>query len=354
MKSAPNQPLGRICRQLLVVCLGACAALPSVAADVPWLYDVEVPVADQTPLARVEAAGRGLAGLLTRLTGLTEVPESETVSRALGAPDLYYNQFSYAQDADGALELELQFVPRAVLGLIRDAGLPIWRANRPTVVAWVVLDDGGKRRILGAASEHPTMLALKARARERGVPLQLPLLDLTDQLAVEPAAVWGRLSQTLLPASQRYGADIVLVGRLESSGATWTGSWEFWVDGQVRQQYLQAEAPEALGTAAANLVANELASRYAVLDRGVGRLALSVSSIDGPTEYADMLRYFNGLEFVEGVEITAVDGNRVKVSLVTAARPEQLLELFRLDRRLFPDSLNSAPGGGLGLVWQRR
>jgi hypothetical protein len=326
------------------------------AVEVPWLYNVDVPVADQSTQARLDGASRALAELLTRLTGLVSVPRNEAVSRALAAPDLYYNQFSFERAADGeGLELHLQFTPATVLGLIRDANLPIWRANRPAVVAWVVLDDGSERRILGADSDQPVIAALRRRAQERGVPLRLPLLDLTDQLAVEPAAVWGRLSQTLLPASERYAADIVLAGRVQMlPGDRWSASWEFWVDGDIRQVDQDAPEPEPLGRAAADAVADELSGRYAVLDRGVRRLDLMVSAVNGAAEYAALLRYFVALEFVEEVLVSSVKGDRLGVSLLTAATPDQLLELFRLDQRLFPDRLNDAPGPPIELVWQRR
>ena len=101
-------------------------------------------------------------------------------------------------------------VPRAVLGLIRDAGLPVWRANRPTVVAWVVLDDGSERRILGAESTHPAIEALRSRARERGVPLRLPLLDLQDLSAVSFTDVWGGFEEGIVAASARYRADAAI------------------------------------------------------------------------------------------------------------------------------------------------
>jgi hypothetical protein len=342
---------------LLVAALAAwLATAAAVGEEVPWLYEVEVPVEDQSSMARLDAAGRALAELLTRLTGLASVPRSEAVSRALAAPDLYYNQFGYERGGGEAdLRLRLQFTPQAVLGLIRDANLPIWRANRPGVLAWIVLDDGVERRILGADSEHPLVLALRQRARERGLPLRLPLMDLTDQLAVSPAAVWGRLSQALEPASVRYAADIILVGRVQQLGDdSWAADWEFWVEGDIRELELDAAQPQPLGRAAADLVADELAARYAVLDRGVRRLDLVVSAVQGAGDYAELLRYIGGLEFVEQVTVSSVSGDRLGVSLFTAAQPGQLLELFRLDQRLFPDRLNESPGGAIELVWQRR
>lgn len=353
-----QQPQRRRRQALAMVCTVVALLLPGIgrAAEVSWLYDVEVPVEDQSPLARLDAAGRALAQLLTRLTGLASVPRTEEVQRAIAAPDLYYNQFRFEPADDGeGLVLRLQFVPQAVLKLVRDAGLPIWRSGRPSVLAWLVVDEGAGREVLGAGSDHALAEALRNRARERGLPLQLPLMDLTDQLTVEPAAVWGRLSQTLLPASERYGADIVLVGRLEQRQPEgWAASWEFWVDGDIRVMDQQASEQAPLGRAGADLVADELAARYAVLDRGPHRVDLAVSAVRNVGDYAALLRYLGGLEFVEQVMVSSLNGDRLGLSLITAAETEQLMELFRIDRRLSPDSLNPLPGSTLELVWQRR
>jgi uncharacterized protein len=345
--------------RLLALALGwvLLAPVSAAAVEVPWLYEVTVPVENQSTSARLDAASRALAQLLTRLTGLVSVPRNEQVSRALAAPDLYFNRFGFEQTSENGeqrLNLRLQFVPQAVLDLVRDANLPIWRSNRPTVLAWIAVDDDLVRRVLPADTEHPLVDALAERTRERGVPLRLPLLDLTEQLTVEPAAVWGRLSQILQPASQRYGADTVLVGRLQRrSDERWHAEWEFWVDGEVRRLEQDARDPTSLGRAAADLVADELAGRYAVLDRGVRRLALSVSEVERTADYADLLRYLGGLEFVDEVIVSAVSGDRLEVSLLTAAGPDQLLELFSLDRRLVPDRSRVMPGPALPLVWQR-
>ena len=350
------------CRLVVAVAWLLFTSVPASAAEVAWLYDVTVPVEDQSSSARLDAGSRALAQILTRLTGLTSVPRNEAVSRALAAPDLYYNQFRFerappepGEVGETGLQLRLQFVPQAVLDLIRDAGLPIWRANRPTVMVWIAVDDGLVRRILAADSDHPLIVAIGERARERGLPMRLPLLDLTDQLTVEPAAVWGQLSQILQPASERYGADTVLVGRLQKlPDERWRVEWEFWLDGEVHHLDREARDPAALGRAAADLVADELAARYAVLDRSVRRLDLAVNDVSRAEDYANLLRYLGGLEYVEEVMVSAVSGDRLEVSLITAAGPDQLLELFQLDRRLLPDRSTVTPGGAIELVWQGR
>jgi len=314
--------------------------------------------------------------VLTRVTGLPSVPRGEAVEAALAAPDLYFNQFVFERAApppdaatlgtapDAAqsnvapgasdLLLRLQFIPSAVLGLVREAGMPVWRSERPSVIAWLVEDDGQGRHILASGAQHPVVRALEDRAWERGVPLRLPLMDLDDQLQVEPGAVWGRLSQALVPASERYGADIILIGRLQVQGDdSYAGSWEFWVDGDVRALDQAGEPPEAVGAGAVDFLADELVQRYAVVDRGVRELRLGVSALRGPADYAQLLRYLSGLEFVDDVRVVRVRGDRLELALRTTAEAERLLTMFRVDGLLFADQLSGPGGGDLELVWRQ-
>ena len=52
----------------------------SAAEVVPWLYEVAVPVENQSEAERRRASSEGLLELLTRLTGLNDVPRSPVVS----------------------------------------------------------------------------------------------------------------------------------------------------------------------------------------------------------------------------------------------------------------------------------
>ncbi len=337
------------------------------AVEVTWIYEAVVPVVDQSAAARVDAARAGLLQVLTRITGLPSVPGSEALEAALAAPDRYYNRFVFEKppvpanieqgaeaDEQPALLLRLRFVQSAVLALVREAGLPIWRSERPMVIVWLVADAGDGRRILGADSNSPVVQSLTRRALERGVPLQLPLMDLQDQLEVEPGAVWGRLSQSLVPASERYSAEIILIGRLQAgAGGLWSGSWEFWIDGEVSVLEEENLSEDALGVAVVDRLANDLVERYAVQHRGVQELRLGVSGVKDAADYAGLMHYLSGLEFVDDVRVARVEGNRLELGLVTTADSERLLTLFEADGLLFADKLNRQASGAIELVWRQ-
>ncbi len=350
-------------KHLLTLCVCLCLASPGTAETVSWLYEVEVPVSDQSRQAREEGARAALLVLLTRLSGLREIPEQEVVLEALEHPDRYYNGFRFFEteqvDDDGevieSLLLRVQFDRGAALRLIKAAGLPIWRADRPRVVAWVVVDDMGGRRLVGANEPSELLETLSAHARQRGVPLVLPLLDLEDRMAVGPGTVWGRLRAVLEGASRRYGADVVLVGRAERLiGGSWATDWDLWLGDERVLHQLTDYQLAAMGAHAADFVVDALADRLAVASTQARGLSLAVSNIGTPGDYGALLRYLNALEIVDGVSVDRLQGNRVDVSLTTRAEVDQLLAMFETDRVLAPMTFGPLSRYDAELSWVRR
>jgi hypothetical protein len=327
------------------------------ATPVPWLYEVAVPVENQSPRERQRASSDALLIMLTRATGLSLVPRSEAVVDALADADAYYSEFRFAnreREEDG-LDLIIQFDPRAVLALLKRAELPIWRSARDRIVAWLVVDADGERQLLGATSALELGDTLVQRSRDRGLDLSLPLLDLEDQLTVSPAVVWGRLSQVLEPASERYGADVLMIGRLKAlPGGDWSGEWEFWLNNQVIAH--QTGGTDLLTQAAEtiDLLADELAARNAVFGRQVGQLKLAISGIRNAADYGRLLGYLKSLEFVDSVFVRQLLGERLWIDIETRAEPDQLGALFEADRQLFPDRLALLDAADLQLVWRAR
>ncbi len=325
-----------------------------------WLYSVERPVAAQTDDERGRAAREGLLIVLSRLSGLASVPRTPEVLAALERPDRFYNEFVFRERRDPVsgvqLSVELTYQRAAVLELSKRAGLPVWWSKRPQVVAWLVL-DGAERTVLGSGSEHPILGALTERALARGVPLTIPLMDLDDNLAVSPADVWGRVGQTLDAAALRYGGELVLTGRLREmpdpdlpGGLAYRGDWEVWLDGTPLVERFTGLDVAAAANRAVDLLADRLAERYAVLPREVRAQAVSVVGLDGPENYAAMMRYLSDLEFVDGVDVLELDGGSLRLSVASRARREQLLLLLTAEGVLREDSFYR--GLDLQLVWQ--
>lgn len=316
----------------------------AVAAPVPWLYQVDVEVEAQSVEARKAASQTALVEVLTRISGLAHVPRNAVVRDALESAERYYSRFLFLEED----ELRIYFDPSSVLQLAKAAELPVWSANRPETVAWVVVEDAGSREIVHA--DHPLAQALRARAVERGLTLHLPLMDLEDQLRVDPAAVWGRLSSVIHEASARYGADVIMVGRVQTfADGTFAANFEHWQEGEQTALNLDGLTVEAMGAQAIDALADDMAQRFAVFGRVLNVWRLAVGGVDGPTSYGRLLRYFGSLEFVDEIDVVEVDGDRLVLAVATRARMEQLMQLLENDGRIVPD-----PEARLGneLTWR--
>src|SRR4029453_1993700 len=70
------------------------------AATVDWLYDVDIPVSDQSAEVRNTAFRQALLVALKRITGLNGVPSNPAVSSALEAPQGYSAENRYREGAN--------------------------------------------------------------------------------------------------------------------------------------------------------------------------------------------------------------------------------------------------------------
>ena len=331
-----RRPANRRYRQLraAIICSATiCCGASAHGELVDWLYDVEVPARSQAGDDQRRAAQSALREMLTRMTGLQNLPMSEAVVRALNAPERYYVQYRFIQAEDDEQQrLRVSFEPKAVQELVSEAALPIWSADRPRVLAWLAVRENGRIHVLDSASEHPLAQGLRERSRQRGVPLRLPLLDLEDRELISPPAVWDGFAFSLHAASRRYDADVVLVGRasLDAEG-NWRTRWEFWLKEAPREFSYSDATVEAGAMQAMDEVANELMQRSAVFGLDATTIEIAVRGAGSIHGYAALMRHLASLEYIERVQLTEAEQETLTLQLVTRSTPERLGDLLSRD-----------------------
>lgn len=332
------------CLRGVVAAVAVLCATVARGATVEWLYDVEAPVASSAPADRSAAARQALGKMLTRLTGLRELPRSDPVIQALDAPERFYQRYRFVFD-EGEAHLAVSFAPEALRDLVSRAALPVWGADRPVALAWIVVEAGagwpgppatmaagsapGRRFVLASGSDHPLAEGIERRMRQRGIEVRLPLMDLEDRGRVSPAALWNRYAYTIREASARYRPDYMVLGRVrQEAGGAWRGDWELWLEG--RQLALQANTPDAGAAAAAavDAAADELARRFAVTGAQVRPLRLQVAGANSVAEYAKLLRHLEELAFVDRVDVLEATAETVTLLLATRSSRDQLANLL--------------------------
>lgn len=325
------------------------------------LYQQSELVVGQSLDERRQAAGKALATVVVRVSGQKQALDSGEVKAALARPDLYVEAFRYESgnatlERDGvqvpATTLVLNFSRVSIENLLRQAGLPLWPANRPAVLVWLVTDDPeAGREMISLQDNGPLAAAVQAEARARGLPLVLPLMDLEDQVALNADDLWNLDQAVIEEASARYGVGAVLVGRYsEASSGRWMSAWML-LHKQDRQLFDTEGGSDAeVLQYALNATGDYLAGIYAINTRGgaVDAVMMEIEQVDAFDDYASALAYLQALAMVRELDVVAVEGARVRVLLRTEGEISQLRNALELDRRLSP-MMPATSGGAVSL-----
>ena len=306
--------------------------------DGAWLYVAEVPVPDKTAESRTLAAETGILQVLSRLSGLRSVPRNEAVKAALANPDRYYSAFVYNERIEQrarVTRVELSFQRQLMLDLLEQAQLPLWEEIQPEVMAWVVVEDEGDRRVLSADDDSDLVAGLHQAAATLGVPVKLPVMDLEDQQQVTPSEVWGRMVERLQFAGERYNTDLVLVGRFrKNQDGSFSGDWQFWRDNLPEGRRVRNDDAASAALAGLEPVSTALTEAYAVYPRAQNWLNLSVEGLRGVADYASLLNHLGELVVLDEVMVnawqpaTTTGQARLELQLLSRAEPAQLLALL--------------------------
>lgn len=205
--------------------------------DEEALYKAETIVTGTGEAERLRGFGIGAEDVLIKLTGkvrLAETPRGKSIIAR--APELVA-EHSYEDrmkdipihDEQGTRDrphyLRMRFDAAKFDKALKEAGLPKWTGDRPTVAVWLAISEPRSKYILSSdgGDGYGQREVLKAASQKRAIPIVLPA---ETQAAVTVTDVangnWG----PLLKASEALGADTVLYGTLDFDGkAHWNARW---------------------------------------------------------------------------------------------------------------------------------
>jgi hypothetical protein len=291
---ALENPSMRFFARLLLLCL---ISLPVLAEPVTNLYQVRVPVASQQPDDRAQALQQAFDILVQRLTGDPKAAQSEGLGELRKDPQQLLSQYGYEQDA-----LVASFDPAATERSLRQAGLALWSANRPSLLAWWLTESADGKNLLGDG--QPGAEPLRRAAQNRGLPLRLPMADLDEQLAVGGG---DAQTEALKAVSARYAADGLLLVRAGEDGGKWQARWRLSLGDQTEQGNAQADTSDALADAVMLAVSEQLAPRFVARPGTTRSLTVQVDNTD-LARYAQLERLLEPfsarLQRVEGTRLT--------------------------------------------------
>jgi hypothetical protein len=223
--------------------LGYLSFSNAVHAQENLLYRAEVAVSSQNPDELQRAIPLAFGQILRRLTANPAITQETWAQTALRQSRQYLRQFQYQQRPTSGPPkrteesfLITEFNPTSVNRLLEQNGVAYWGRSRPSVVAWVLHQRSGTRQIID--NSHPLLAQpLITAAREAGIDLVLPLMDLQEQRDVTTSHLWLRDTQALEQATERYQSKVFILGQLagptnnQTANPAWNAEWLLSING---------------------------------------------------------------------------------------------------------------------------
>jgi hypothetical protein len=291
----------RFFRSLFVGCISL-VSLASHADTVKSLYQVREPVTSQAPEERDQATQRALDTLVLRLTGDPKAAQSPGLAAIRKDPQQIISQYGF--DAGPPEVLKVDFDPASTEQALRRAGLSLWGANRPSILAWWLNDSTEGSSLVGDG--QGSAAPLRRAAQHRGLPLRLPLADLSEQLVATAPNLEGTDAAPLRSASDRYNADALLAVHAREEGGQWQANWRLWLGDQKEAGSVQGADQAAVADAVLLAVSQRLAPRFVVKPGASGEQLLEVQGMS-LERYATLGRLLEPF----GARLQSVDADRI-------------------------------------------
>ncbi len=221
-------------------------------------------------------------------------------------------------------------------------------------LVWLAVDRGnGERGLLSATGGDdgysPGMNELLrgleeelfATADARGLPITLPLWDLVDISAISFAELWGGFDMQIAQASQRYGADAVLVGRVQ---LTQFGTRVQWTLVRDRERHVFVGNDVASGI---HWLADQFASQYATVG-GARGTRITVSNVGSLDDYGRVMRFLGSVSVLESVDVETFEDRMLTLRVAARGDASVLERTLSLGEVIAPvrRSFGDAPGNG--------
>jgi len=325
----------RLFAHLLLLCLSL-FSLPTFAEPVSDLYQVREPVTSQQPEERAQALQRALDTLVLRLTGNRAALQSPALAEVRKDPQQLISKYGYVDQ-----NLVVDFDPIASERSFRQAGLPLWGANRPTILVWWLNDSAEGSTLIGDGQD--SAVPLRRAAQHRGLPLRLPLADLNEQLIATAENLEATQPDALRPASERYAADALLAVHAREQDGKWQAQWRLWLGDGREQGTVEGTDSAALADALLLVVSERLAPRFAAAPGTAASLTLEIQGAD-LARYAELERLLEPF----AARLQKVQGDRliyqVKASAEQLRAQLALAHLQEVPAEVAPVDANQQPG----------
>jgi hypothetical protein len=351
------------------------------AVEVKNLYNAKVIVNSQTNSEREHALQQAMEAVVLKVGGQQELLSNSVIRSGLKNYNKYVANFRYQRDEDKT-ELLVTFDEGKINQLFEMANAPIWGSLRPQILLWLVEENGLHRTIISNATHASFSGGFSGKALSqvkynfpesveqfstlRGLPILMPLIDLTDMNTISTFDVWGRFAEQVQIASQRYNPESIVVIRLSNSSLlpeqesyeaieacllcqdetqSYALDWSFIADaqgynrdkisGQIFGEISYGKAPDQLLKEALSVISDKIYQKYA-LNSGVdiNNYIIDVANIFSLKDFIELERFLEQLSSVKSVKLLNATGNNRRFELALKSSGQVFIASLKLNQQL--------------------
>ncbi|MFB0980385.1 MAG: DUF2066 domain-containing protein [Alteromonadaceae bacterium] len=361
---------------LVVVLSHFFASMHVSAVEVKNLYNAKVIVHSQTDSERKRALQQAMGAVVLKVGGQQELLKNSTIRKGLKNYSRYIANYRYQRDADKTVLL-VTFDERKINQLFEQANVPIWGSLRPQILLWLVEENGLRRTIISNATHlsfsdntpsqrrYNLPESVEQFSTSRGLPILMPLIDLTDMNTISTFDVWGRFAEQVQKASQRYNPESIIIIRLSNSSLvpqqesyekieacllcqdkaqSYALDWSFIADAQrynrdkiglqIFGDISFGTAPDKLLQQALSVISDKIYQKYA-LNSGVDNdYIIDVANISSLEGFIEVVRFLEQLSSVKSVKLLKASGNNRRFELSLKSSGQAFLALLKLNQQL--------------------
>ncbi|WP_281561538.1 DUF2066 domain-containing protein [Thalassomonas sp. RHCl1] len=332
------------------------------AVEVKDLYQAKVPVNSQAKAERNRALKQALRSVIVKVSGQEAAVDNDVVKQAVAKHQQYLSQYTYERlvsyptkngPVKNKLVLQATFDEHKINALFQQAQLSLWGNLRPQVLLWLVEEQGLERSILSSSSRSPLPGIATDYARQRGLPVIMPLMDLTDASQVQTSDIWGRFAEPVRAASERYYPEAIVVIRVSNSSLlpqipqsedeqdcilcqenNLVLDWSLLTDKQVFGQRRQSNNAGQLIEQALAEITQTIYQGYAQSPSMDNELLLDVANVDSLQTYMAVSQFLEKLSSVQSVRLVSARGTNRRFSLSLLGGKQALLASLKLNKLL--------------------
>ncbi len=356
---------------LFIVISALVSSMQIFAVEVENLYNAKVIVNSQTNAERKSALQQAMRAVVLKVGGQKTLLSVKEIKKAVKNVNRYVANFRYQRNGEN-IQLIVSFDENKINQLFDKINAPIWGSLRPKILLWLVEESGLTRTIVSTSTHSldinndlPQMV--EDFSALRGLPILMPLMDLTDANNISTFDVWGRFAAQVQLASNRYNPEAIIIVRLSNSSLVplaisnemidekecllckkpqlqYALDWSFIADaqsysieeinGQIFSEITYGTAPKELLQQALSTISDKIYLKYALMNNGDSTYTIDVANISSLKQFIKVEQFLEQLSSVKSVKLLSASGDNRRFELSLKSSGQALLASLKLNKQL--------------------